>query len=68
MVFFSCIVATEGRYLPTRSDDSRKEEIREILREILENQMDRKDFSKRFLIRRSTDAEGPSPIDNYESS
>lgn len=30
----SCIM-TEGRYLPTRSDDSRKEEIREILREVI---------------------------------
>lgn len=59
---------SDGRYLPTRSDDSRKEEIREILQELLDTRMDRSAFAKRFLVRGSSEPEPVSALYNYESS
>ncbi|XP_068214963.1 uncharacterized protein [Palaemon carinicauda] len=55
---------SHARYLPTRADDSRMEEIREILREILERTADGSSsspgrsstgfgYDKRFIYKRS---------------
>ncbi|XP_069941784.1 uncharacterized protein [Cherax quadricarinatus] len=62
---------TNARYLPTRADDSRLEEIRELLREVLERTADGgssisssssrvsgSGYDKRFLFKRAAAAEG----------
>lgn len=55
-----CLTAalSEARYLPTRADDTRLDEIRELLRELLEranegNAVRAGGYEKRFMFKRS---------------
>ncbi|XP_076348677.1 uncharacterized protein LOC143246226 [Tachypleus tridentatus] len=36
LAFYMCCSVTQGRYLPTRSDKTRKEQIKEIIRILLD--------------------------------
>ncbi|XP_042871682.1 uncharacterized protein LOC122255783 [Penaeus japonicus] len=59
---------TQARYLPTRADDSRLDEIRELIRELLERtaeggnnrMMGNSGYEKRYLFKRSAIPEGNS--------
>lgn len=53
----------EGRYLPTRGDDTRLEEIRAMLRELLDGSAEGRNappaFDKRFVFKRAAEAMDP---------
>jgi hypothetical protein len=54
VVLLLCVWSTHARYLPTRSDNTKKEQIKEILRELLDMQAERaSDMEKRFAVKRS---------------
>uniref|UniRef100_T1JHF5 Uncharacterized protein n=1 Tax=Strigamia maritima TaxID=126957 RepID=T1JHF5_STRMM len=44
--------SAQCRYLPSRADNTRAEEIREILREMLDNDVEKTEFAKRFMVKR----------------
>ncbi|XP_071548536.1 uncharacterized protein Proc isoform X2 [Panulirus ornatus] len=61
---------TQARYLPTRADDARLEEIRELLREILErtaeggsnSRVSSTGYEKRFLYKRAVPEGGAAEM------
>ncbi|XP_063589749.1 uncharacterized protein LOC134766750 [Penaeus indicus] len=63
---------SQARYLPTRADDSRLDEIRELIRELLERtaegsnnrMMANSGYEKRYLFKRSAIPEGSSSNSN----
>ncbi|XP_042240063.1 uncharacterized protein LOC121878128 [Homarus americanus] len=60
---------TQARYLPTRADDTRLDEIRELLREMLErtaeganSRISGSGYDKRFMYKRSVPEEGAAEM------
>ncbi|GBL76093.1 hypothetical protein AVEN_234395-1 [Araneus ventricosus] len=72
IVLISCLWTAEGRYLPTRSDNSRYEHIKEVLRALLdlndsEVQAGRQNYMYEDVLRSKRDAFKQHPSSPVES-
>ncbi|CAL1283232.1 unnamed protein product [Larinioides sclopetarius] len=72
IVLISCLWTAEGRYLPTRSDNSRYEHIKEVLRALLdlnenEAQAGRQNYMYEDVLRSKRDAFKQHPSSPLES-